>query len=284
MAKAKAKTKDKDKAKKKRKKKQTEAQKADVHALYQQSVQTPDADVWFFNRVFKKIRGRKPMSLREDFCGTAFLSTTWVKSHAERSAVGIDIDGSVIAWGREHNVAPLDRRAADRVSLHVADVLDGVGDRCDVACAMNFSYCVFKERHLLRRYFEVVRERLVEDGLFICELYGGFEAICEIEEERECEGFTYIWEQKTFNPIDHHTLCHIHYEFEDGSKLKRAFTYDWRLWTIPEIRELLLDAGFSGVKVYWETMDDDGEGTGEFHESVEEENQDSWLVYIVGVR
>jgi hypothetical protein len=50
------------------------------------------------------------------------------------------------------------------------------------------------------------------------------------------------------------------------------------------VRELLLEAGFSDAKVFWETMDDDGEGTGEFHETREEENQDSWLCYIVGLR
>ncbi len=275
--------KDKSKEKKKKKKRKI-ADEVDRHALYQASVQTPKADIWFFDKVFEELRGRKAKSLREDFCGTAFLSTTWVKSRADRTAVGVDIDGSVVQWGREHNLSKLKKKAAARVSLHVADVLDGVGDRTELACAMNFSYCVFKERQLLRRYFEVVRDRLVDDGLFVCELYGGFEAIVEIEEEREVDDFTYIWEQKKFNPIDHHTLCHIHYRFKDGSKLKKAFTYDWRLWTIPEVRELLLEAGFADVKVYWETMDDDGEGTGEFNECTEAENQDSWLVYIVGLR
>jgi SAM-dependent methyltransferase len=269
-------------SKKKRKKKL--AEKADRHALYQQSVQTPDADVVFFNKVFKNLCGRKPMSLREDFCGTGFLSATWVASHAQRTAFGVDIDASVVEWGREHNLSELKKKQAQRVELQVADVLDGAGERADIVCAMNFSYCVFKERALLRRYFEVVRDKLVDDGLFFSELYGGFEAIVEIEEERECDGFTYVWEQRKYNPIDHHTLCHIHYQFEDGSRLRRAFTYDWRLWSIPEVRELLLEAGFSDAKVFWETMDDDGEGTGEFHETREEENQDSWLCYIVGLR
>ena len=273
----------KDKQHKKKKRKKI-ADEVDLHALYQASVQTPKADVWFFNRVFKKLRDRKPLSLREDFCGTGYLSATWVKSHADRTAIGVDIDASVVEWGREHNLRKLKNGARGRVTLHVADVLDGVGDRTDLACAMNFSYCVFKERDVLRRYFEVVRERLVDDGLFFCELYGGFEAVVELEEEREVDDFTYIWQQKKYNPIDHHTLCYIHYRFRDGSKLRRAFTYDWRLWTIPELRELLLEAGFADVKVYWERMDDDGEGTGDFSETTEAENQDSWLCYLVGVR
>src|SRR5688572_6848820 len=120
-------------AKDKKKKRKKQAEKADPHALYQKSVQTPKADVYFFNKVFKKVRGRKPMSLREDFCGTAYLSTTWVKSHADRTATAVDIDESVIAWGREHNLRKLSNGVAKRVTLHVADVLDGVGERSDIA-------------------------------------------------------------------------------------------------------------------------------------------------------
>jgi hypothetical protein len=29
-------------------------------------------------------------------------------------------------------------------------------------------------------------------------------------------------------------VCHIHFDFEDGSRLERAFSYDWRLWSLPE--------------------------------------------------
>jgi hypothetical protein len=286
---AKAKSKPKSKAKPKAKKgkgkrkKKTKAQQADHHLLYQNAVQTPEADVEFFTRVFKELRGRKPKALREDFCGSAYLSSTWVASAKTRTATGIDIEQSVLDWGREHNVAPLGD-AAERVTLHCANVLDGVGDQADVCCAMNFSYQVFHTRELLKQYFKVAYDKLVDDGLFFTELYGGFEGGDELEEERECDGFTYIWQQAKFNPIDHRTLCHIHFEFDDGSKIKKAFTYDWRLWSIPELRELLEEVGFSDVKVYWEAVDEDGDGTGEFYETKREENQESWLVYIVGVK
>ena len=271
----------KPKAKKPKAKKPKMAETADRHALYQDSVQTPQADVEFFTRVFNEERGRKPLSLREDFCGTAFLSSTWVKSDPKRTAIGIDIEPGVLAWGREHNLAKLAEKAAARVELHEANVLDGVGGSADIVCAMNFSYQVFKTRDELRHYFEIVRDKLVDDGLFFTELYGGWEAQDELEEERECDGFTYVWQQEIFNPIDHHTVCHIHYEFEDGSRIDRTFTYDWRMWTIPELRELMREAGFSDVKVYWETVDEDGDGTGEFVATEREENQESWLVYLV---
>ncbi|MBV1860670.1 MAG: class I SAM-dependent methyltransferase [Nannocystaceae bacterium] len=265
-------------------KKKSIATRADKHKLYQAAVQSPEADVEFFSRVFKDLRGRAARSMREDFCGTGFLSCTWAASKKTRSAFGVDLDEPTLQWGREHNLAPLSEAAQARVQLANGNVLDGLGEPTDFTCALNFSYGVFKTREELRRYFEVARENLAPDGIFITELYGGFEAIVEVEEERDLDGFTYIWEQASYNPIDHHTLCHIHFEFPDGSKIRKAFTYDWRLWTVPELRELLIEAGFSDTKVYWERTDKDGDGTGDYVITEEEENQDSWLVYIVGVK
>ena len=76
-------------------------------------------------------------------------------------------------------------------------------------------------------------------------------------------------------------VCHIHFKFPDGSKIKRAFTYDWRLWTLPELRELLIEAGFAKVRVYWEGDDGDGGGNGEFKEHATGEPDLAWIAYIV---
>jgi SAM-dependent methyltransferase len=262
----------------------------DRHLLYQASVQVPEADIDFFVRAYKRLRKKDPQVMREDFCGTGFLSCEWAKSGPKRRSIGIDLDEPTLAWGRAHNLSKLPPKVRDRVTLIRGNVLDGVGDRADITCALNFSYGVFKTRELLQRYFEVARECLVPDGVFITELYGGTEAIIEIEDEREVEydapvgNFTYRWEQAAYNPITHDTLCHIHFDFKDGSKLDKAFTYDWRLWTIPELRELLLAAGFRSVDIWWEGVDDDGEGSGDFHPTEREENQESWLVYIVAAK
>ena len=90
-----------------------------------------------------------------------------------------------------------------------------------------------------------------------------------------------IWEQASFDPLTADYVCHIHFKFADGSKLKRAFSYHWRLWTMPEIRELLDDAGFSTHHVYWQGTDDDGEASGEFFLADEGENDPAWIAYIV---
>jgi SAM-dependent methyltransferase len=276
--------KDKKKKKKKKPKGPTKAELADRHALYQSTVQSPEADCEFFETVYKDLRGKAPLVLREDFCGTANISCVWVESGKKRRAIGVDLDGPTLDWGREHNLSRLGKKTRERVELHQADVLDGPGDAADITCAMNFSYCVFKTRDTLLRYFQVAQGKLADDGIFVCELYGGTEAIVEITDEREYDEFDYEWEQAKYNPITAVTLCHIHFRFDDGSRLDNAFTYDWRLWTIPELRELLTEAGFSEVMVYWEGVDDDGEGTGEFLPTEEEENQESWLVYIVAAK
>lgn len=264
-----------------KKSRKTEAQRSDRHSLYQRSVQTPEADVEFFDEVFRSTRGRTPLTLHEDFCGTAYLSTTWVRSHDERHATGIDIDARTLAWGREHNFGKLTEQEAARIELIEGDVLSGAGGSAELVCAMNFSYGVFFRRSDLKAYLQVVFERLVADGMFFTELYGGTEAIVGLEEERDCGDFTYVWEQEFYNPITHQTRCHIHYMFDDGSRLERAFSYEWRLWTIAELRDLLEEVGFSEVRVYWELTDEDGEGTGDFAPTEVEENQESWLVYIV---
>ncbi|MGW8247575.1 MAG: class I SAM-dependent methyltransferase [Acidiferrobacterales bacterium] len=270
-------------------KKSTMADSADLHELYEKSVQSPEADIEFFINTYKALRGKEPMDMREDFCGTGFLSVEWCKSHPQRHAQGIDLDRPTLEWGQEHNVEPAGADIASRVDLVEGNVLDTTDFRADVTCACNFSYNIFKTREALREYFEAVHKGLKDDGLFIMDVFGGTETMDILEEERDVddEDFTYVWDQDKFNPITNEILCYIHFNFPDGSTLRKAFTYDWRLWQLPELSELLQEAGFSKVRVYWEEFvdeDDDSdelEGTGEYFEATEVENQESWVNYIV---
>jgi len=270
----------------------TLAERSDPFSLYERSVQRPEDDVAFFVDTFTHLRGREPVLLREDFCGTAKLSRTWCLSRPGRRAIGIDLDQRTLDWARQHNVEPYARALRGRMQLVHGNVLDVRTEAADVVCAMNFSFCVFKQRAQLARYLSAVRRGLARDGLLYLELYGGTGAIEPVVEEREVGRWTYVWEQKSYDPLTSETLCHIHFRFRDGSRLERAFTYDWRLWTIPELRELLLEAGFSGVRVYWATSDDDedvaeGEplyGNEAYVERTSAAQQYSWLVYVVGER
>lgn len=261
--------------------KKSMAELADRLEIYQEAVQNPEADIEFFLRIFDEIQEREPLSLREDFCGTAYMASEWVRGDPRRHAIGVDNSGNALQWARVHNIEPAGEDIASRIELIEASVLDVTGPPVDLICALNFSYCLLKSREELIRYFTLVRGALVEKGVFVSELYGGTEAIIASEEERECAGFNYHWEQERYNPITHEGVCNIHFSFPDGSRLDRAFSYEWRLWSIPEIRDCLFEAGFPDVRVFWETVGEGGVGTGEYRETVEEENQETWLVYIV---
>ena len=79
-------------------------------------------------------------------------------------------------------------------------------------------------------------------------------------------------------------LCHIDFRFPDGSKIEKAFTYDWRLWTLPELQELLTEAGFSRVTVWWEGTGKDGRGNGVFTPETRGEADAGWVAYLIAER
>jgi len=260
----------------------TMAERADIHDLYEQSVQAVDLEVEFLQDTFRALRGRDAVSFREDFCGTASTSCEWVRTGANRQAIGVDNEASVLDWGRRHRVARLPEAARARVKLLNDDVRSVVTDQVDLVGAFNFSYFCFKTRDELRSYFSRVRSALNSDGVFFLDAFGGPEASDLQKEKTKIDGgFTYIWEQAEFEPVTSRIVCHIHFKFPDGSKIKRAFTYDWRLWTLPELRELLTEAGFSKVRVYWEGDDGDGGGNGEFKEHATGEADLAWIAYLV---
>jgi SAM-dependent methyltransferase len=267
----------------------TLAEQADLHTMYQYAVQAPETEVEFFEQTYEKLRGKKALSMKEDFSGTCLLSVEWVKSDPQRTAVCVDICPDTLAWGKQHNIEPAGEDVSRRMQIFQADVRDITEPKVDITCALNFSFCIFKTRDELRNYFARARDGLKDDGMLILDMFGGTECLDVLEEETEMDEVdaTYVWEHKKFNPITNEILCHIHFEFPDGSRMDKAFTYDWRLWSLPEIKELLEEAGYSKVRIYWEEFEEDDEddelmeGTGEFFEASDVENQESWQVYIV---
>jgi len=248
-------------------------------------VQSPDHEADFIERVFKKVRGRSPHLLREDFAASFALAGEWVKRSKDNRVVAIDLDPEVLAWGQRHRAKERTAEELSRIRLAQADVAEFRGPSADVVAAFNFSYFVFKTRAQLRRYFENARRALVRDGIFVIDAYGGYESWEVMEEERNLDGFTYVWDQAVVNPITNEVVNHIHFRFPDGSEIKRAFTYDWRLWTLPEIRETLAEAGFRRSTVYWEgTERRSGEGNGVFKPSERGEPCAGWIAYIVAER
>lgn len=263
----------------------TLAERADRHALYEKSVQNAEAEIDFVDATFRRLRGRRAKTLREDFCGTANVCAEWVRRRRDNLAIGVDLDASVLAWGREHHVAALKPAARKRIRLVEDNVLTAKLRPVDVLLAMNFSYWIFKTRGAMREYFATARRNLVKDGMFVLDCYGGYDAFRVLKEPRKVGRFTYVWEQASYNPLNGDMTCHIHFRFRDGSSLKQAFSYEWRLWTMPEIRELLAEAGFGRVTVYTQGWDEKtGEPNGEFSPAETADPDAGWICYLTAER
>lgn len=255
---------------------------ADRYKLYEESVQDVEGDVALIERIYRKRYARAPVTLREDFAGTALLACEWVRRNASARAFAIDIDPAPLEWGRQTHFPKLDPDERERCELIVANALDAKTSAVDVACAFNFSYFCFKEYDELLAYFRVARASLGRKGMFMLDLYGGADSQRTMEEEREQEGFDYVWDQSAFDPITYHAVNHIHFVFPDGSQMRKAFTYDWRLWTIPELRAALDEAGFSETEVYWEGTDTKtNEGNGIYRRVRTAPDDPAWVSYIV---
>jgi SAM-dependent methyltransferase len=257
------------------------ADKADRYELYEAAVQDVDAELEFINETFVTLRGRSPRAFREDFAGLGSLACRWVRQGREYRAIAVDNDSEVLEAGRlrrRSRLTPTERR---RVHWLCADVLAVRNDPVDVITACNFSYWVFKTRSLMRRYFKSAYKGLAADGLFVLDAFGGYEACQEMKESRRLGLFTYVWEQAEYLPVTGDISCHIHFRFPDRSRIDRAFSYDWRLWTLPEIRELLGEAGFRKTTVYWEGTDKRGLGNGEFRPELRGAADAAWIAYIV---
>jgi len=258
---------------------------ADVLDLYERSVQEPEAEVELIDQVWRELRNRPCQRIREDFCGTAAVSIEWVRRDETHEAVGVDLDPVPLARAEARAARRLRPAQRRRFELLEGDVRSTTSPRVDTLLAMNFSYFVFNTREALRDYFRVAREHLVEDGIMLLDAYGGSESHDEMEEERDLDGFTYVWDQHYYNPITAAVVNHIHFRFPDGTAIERAFTYKWRLWSLPEIQETLLEAGFSHASVYWEGTDEtSGEGDGNWSISVRGEACPGWVAYIAAER
>ena len=84
------------------------AEQADIHELYEESVQNVENEVEFMQTTFRELSGREAYLFREDFCGTASAACEWVRQGKDYQAIGVDIKGylnlrcSLRRWGNTY--------------------------------------------------------------------------------------------------------------------------------------------------------------------------------------
>ncbi len=252
--------------------------------------------------IYRRIRQREPWVLREDFAGNAADAVAWIQADSRRRAVAVDMDAPTVEYAQQRADDLLQSRAS-ALQFVVDDVLAVQPPQvpaADVLSVLNFSSFYFHERAALLRYLTHARATLDEAGILILNAFGGPDAMRpHIDRHRitpEVEGsrpalpsFDYLWEQLGYDAATGRIECRIHFEIDqDGGPPRRidsAFRYDWRLWTLPEICECLLAAGFSSAQVWLHTATErDGELEVFFGPVETMPDRSMWLAYVVGIR
>lgn len=258
------------------------ARTADKYDLYAKSVQTPEADARFLSRYYRKLTGRSLRLLREDFCGTGQVLYEFVKLHRLNRGIGVDLDPEPLQWSRQHLVSRLPESRRSHLELIRKDVTTIHSPKVQMIAAMNFSYSIFWKRQQLIAYFKNVRKSLLPNGVFVIDAHGGREVPESGIESWNVGSFKYLWEVSGFDPISHRIEYRMHFVFRDGSRLQNAFVYRWRLWTLPELREALEEAGFVKQHILWEATDKlTGLGNGRMHLVERAEMEGAWYAMLI---
>lgn len=217
------------------------------HALYELCAQSPARDA----NLLAAIHGGSPRTLGEDFCGTAALSRAWAALSSRHHAVAVD-----------HDPEPLSHaHPAPRVELIRADIRR-VRAPADLIAVLNYSIGEIHDRRSLVRYLRHARSRLRRRGCFVCDLYGGADSMLTGEIRSRVRGprgesIDYTWEQRTADPLTGLVENAMHFVVRargrPAARFHDAFIYRWRLWSPPELREAMLDAGFARTQVFGRT-------------------------------
>jgi SAM-dependent methyltransferase len=257
------------------------------YRLYSLSVQNPDHEVELLDKVYRRYNRRLPQSLREDFCGAFLNSVAWIQSRQTNHAIAVDIDPQPLGYGIRVNLPKLGPDEQKRLTIQSGNVLKVTTRPTDLICALNFSYYCFHDRKVLTDYFRRARQNLKPKGVFVIDCFGGPATIALHRDVIRFpkHGFKYFWQLLTYDYVNNRARYAIHFQKGRQPLLRNAFTYDWRMWSIPELREMMTEAGFKAVKVWLEGTTRKGEGNGVFeptHASVED--CESWVGYISGQR
>jgi hypothetical protein len=169
----------------------------------------------------------------------------------EHRAEAVDHDAAVLA--RAGAIERVERVCAD---VRTAEVRPGSVDCVFVG---NFSIGEIATRRELVDYFACARRRLRSDGVFACDTYGGESAFRVGAVERRHAGphgtiLHHVWEQRARRPLTARVENALHFRIErEGEiveEIRDAFVYRWRLWSVPELVEAALEAGFEDPSIH----------------------------------
>jgi SAM-dependent methyltransferase len=256
----------------------------DRFELYVQFFQNPTVEVERLRRICEATRITEAYRLREDFCGTAANCLAWVRAGANHTADGVDIDPEPLAWSRTRYLPTLSDDELGRLQLVEGDAIATETERVDVILAANLSFCVYKRRSELREYLSRCFQRLAPGGIVVLEICGGPEILLRGADRDDSDGVTAVWDQESINQLTNEAVSRIHFEFSDGTRLERAFTFDWRVWSTAELRELLHDSGFGTVRIFARCYATDGNLLPTTHERDHSYADTYWTVDVVGIR
>ncbi len=233
-------------------------------ACYELCVQSPRHVVSFL----RAVHGNQPSVLREDFCGTGAVSRRWVDEGARRGeawrATGVDLSPECLAHARE--AAPIEHAQQlrwlplDCIREPVQD-----DDGCDVIFIGNFSLGYIHTRDELIAYLLSCHKRLAKGnagfggGVLVCDLYGGPGAFALGTLERTHAGrgkevIKYLWRHEQADPctamVTNSISLRVLIDGDVVQDLPRAFVYEWRLWSLPELADVLRESGFGKAVIY----------------------------------
>lgn len=232
-------------------------------------------------------------TLHEDFSGSAAFAHAWCSSGPKRSALAIDMDPEAHADGKAH--ARLKRLTADLARLPRTIPSPS---KADVVYAGNFATCELHAREALVAYLSRARQRLTPGGVFVCDLYAGPGAwrtgdtrvVHPPLPELPTYRVAYTWRQREADLVNGLVSNAIDFEIVNARgvavhELVNAFTYHWRLWSIPELRDAMAQAGFGEVDVYPDSPEAvDADGVAYLNPMDFLETKSSTVVYVCARR
>ena len=236
----------------------------ELHILYELCVQKPETVV----RLIRAAHANGSSGLfaparvlNEDFAGSGAVSRAWVKSDPASVAVATDMDGGPLRFGREQAAA--EGIEQSRIVWREADVGEPnevePQTRADAIFVGNFSIGELPTRADLMTYLRSAHERLAHGGVLVCDTYGGAAAFRTGLVHRTHPGrqpgerILYTWEQRSIDPFTARVENALHFRVERAGEIVAehfdAFVYRWRLWSVPELQDAMMEVGFAETRV-----------------------------------